>query len=250
MKIIPLIVYSNIKRYKLIIRKQNNNKSGIYRWNNLITGKSYVGSAINLSDRFRQYFSPDILKKNLLKSRSLIHNSILKYDYDNFNLEIIEYCEPFSLIKREQYYLDILNPEYNICKIAGSTFGKKHTEETKKKIALALKGRKLSFEARIKLKGRKPSTETLAKLKGRKLSFEALAKLKLARAKVGPLRKINLLLVVAYTTIVINIIDNSIKTYDSIREAARNLSVSHTAIRKCINTGKLLRNTYSIIIKK
>ena len=35
---------------------------------------------------------------------------------------------------REQYYLDCLKPEYNILKIAGSSLGFKHSEETKVKI--------------------------------------------------------------------------------------------------------------------
>jgi len=32
-----------------------------------------------------------------------------------------------ALIEREQYYIDLLNPEYNILKIAGSRLGVKHT---------------------------------------------------------------------------------------------------------------------------
>jgi group I intron endonuclease len=37
-------------------------------------------------------------------------------------------------LEREQYYLDKLKPEYNILKYAGSSFGYKHTEESKKKM--------------------------------------------------------------------------------------------------------------------
>lgn len=33
------------------VRGKENNKAGVYRWVNLITGKSYVGSSQNLSDR-------------------------------------------------------------------------------------------------------------------------------------------------------------------------------------------------------
>lgn len=36
-----------------------------------------------------------------------------------------------EIIKREQYYLDLLEPEYNILKIAYSLKGYKHTKETK-----------------------------------------------------------------------------------------------------------------------
>jgi hypothetical protein len=73
----------------------------------------------------------------LLKSRSLISKSLLKYGYSKFSLEILEYCKPELLIEREQYYMDLLKPEYNICKVAGSTLGKKHTKETIEKLKLS-----------------------------------------------------------------------------------------------------------------
>nr|YP_009262027.1 hypothetical protein [Chrysoporthe austroafricana]AMX22102.1 hypothetical protein [Chrysoporthe austroafricana] len=34
------------------------------------------------------------------------------------------------VIEREQYYIDTLKPEYNLLKIAGSSLGYSHTEET------------------------------------------------------------------------------------------------------------------------
>ena len=45
--IAPVVYYFNIDVNKKII-KENKGKSGIYRWNNLVTGKSYVGSSVNL----------------------------------------------------------------------------------------------------------------------------------------------------------------------------------------------------------
>jgi hypothetical protein len=33
--------------------------------------------------------------------------------------EILEYCEPSKVLEREQYYIDLLKPEYNILKTAG-----------------------------------------------------------------------------------------------------------------------------------
>jgi group I intron endonuclease len=65
---------------------------------------------------------------------------LLKHGYSKFSLEILEYCDPLSVIKREQHYLDIYQPYYNILKIAGSPLGRKHTEETKTKISDAKKG--------------------------------------------------------------------------------------------------------------
>jgi group I intron endonuclease len=84
----------------------------------------------------------------LLKSNSKIYRSLLKYGYSNFSLNILEYCKPDSLIAKEQYYIDLLNPEYNICKVAGSSLGRKHSAET----LLKFKNRKLSPQALINLK--------------------------------------------------------------------------------------------------
>jgi group I intron endonuclease len=169
---------------------------------------------------------------------------LLKHDYDNFKLEIIEYCEPNLLIKREQYYIDLINPECNICKVTGSSLGRKHSSETitrlkayipSKEILAKLMGRKYSFETIAKLRllrlGRKHIFETLIKFINRKHSDKSIAKIK------------------SYITKVTNIKAHSFIEYYSIREVARKLGVSDTRIRKYINTGEILKNTY-IITKK
>lgn len=77
-----------------------------------------------------------------------IYKAILKYGYSNFTLNILEYCNVSEVILREQYYIDLLKPEYNILPKAGSTLGYKHTEETKAKF----KSRVISPEHRLKIK--------------------------------------------------------------------------------------------------
>lgn len=218
----PVVSYSNADKDKFIIYKENKNKSGIYRWNNLVTGDSYVGSALNLTNRLSKYFSPIFLKRNILKSKSRINNSLLKYGYNNFSLDILEYCEPSVLIKREQYFIDTLNPKYNILKIAGSSLGYKHTRET------------------------------LLKFKERKLSPEALVNLKLAKkgkTPTSPLRRINHLLATGHVTTVVNKKNNSIKIYDSIRAVSRDIGINHATILNYINTNKWLKDTYLITRK-
>jgi len=137
---IPTVTYVNAYIDKLNISKNNKKKSGIYRWNNLITGKSYVGSSIYLSNRFNIYYYLTFIKTKLNKGSSAIYSALLKYDYSKFSLDILEYCEPNVLIYREQYYIDIFNPEYNILKVAGNKFGFKHSEVTKTKRSLSHKG--------------------------------------------------------------------------------------------------------------
>jgi len=105
---------------------ENKGKTGIYRGTNLINSKTYIGSANDLRTRFGVYFST----RRLINSNMDVYKAILKYGYANFKLEIIEYCNSNVVLLREQYYIDLLKPEYNILSITGSTLGYKHTKET------------------------------------------------------------------------------------------------------------------------
>jgi group I intron endonuclease len=60
----------------------------------------------------------------------VINKAILKYGYSNFKLEILEYCDKSVCIEKEQYYIDLLKPEYNTLKTAGSTLGFEHSNLT------------------------------------------------------------------------------------------------------------------------
>jgi group I intron endonuclease len=66
----------------------------------------------------------------LLKGKRPIDFALLKYGYSNFRLEILEYCEKKETVSREQHYFDLFKPEYNILKVAGSTLGFRHSQET------------------------------------------------------------------------------------------------------------------------
>ncbi|KAM4054285.1 GIY-YIG endonuclease (mitochondrion) [Hirsutella rhossiliensis] len=142
--ITPAITYKNCDQNKIQILNDNRNKGGIYCWINNINNKIYVGSSINLTNRFYKYYSI----KHLTLRKTPIHNALLKYGYSNFTL-ILEYItDKEQVIKREQYYLDFLKPQYNILAKANSFLGYKHTEETLK---FFREGRILNEEARNKL---------------------------------------------------------------------------------------------------
>jgi group I intron endonuclease len=68
------------------------------------------------------------MNRQLNKGVSIIYRAILKNGLSNFNLDILQYCELNMLTEREQYYIDLLNPEYNILKRAGSRLGHKASE--------------------------------------------------------------------------------------------------------------------------
>lgn len=125
LQIVPAVVYGNadLEKEKSSATIANQKKAGVYRWFNKINGKCYLGSSINLSNRFYYYFNLKAMRLNL--KISLIARALLKYGYSNFQLEILDYCEPSNCIDREQYYIDLFKPEYNILKKAGSKLGSK-----------------------------------------------------------------------------------------------------------------------------
>lgn len=143
MYILPVVIYTDSSKQKAEIIKHNHKKSGIYRWTHKLSGKSYVGSALDLTRRFRNYFSAAFLEKELRHGDSLICSSLLKYGYSEFTLEVLEYCDPLGIISREQHYFDNLKPVYNIWTMVRSSKGFKHSAETKKLLSNLSLGRVL-----------------------------------------------------------------------------------------------------------
>ena len=158
----------------------------------------------------------DAQEKNV---KMILSTALIKYGYSNFSLEILEYCAPEKAIEREQYYLDLLKPEYNILRIAGSILGYKHSEETIAKLKMNLKGRTwtLTPEQKAKLK---------TDLKGRSWTWtsEQKEKLKGFRHNQSTSQKVE----------VIDTIKNETTVYLSMGEAARSIECSKVAIHLAI----------------
>lgn len=144
---------------------QNLKYSGIYQIKNKITNKIYIGSAIKLSHRLWSHFRKLELGKH---GNILLQRAFDKYGYNSFEVIILESCEKQNLINREQYYLDTLKPEYNICKIAGSTLGQKMKPHVKEKLIKSLKEKIYTEEERQKMserrKGKKMPKEVVEKI--------------------------------------------------------------------------------------
>lgn len=126
--------------------------SGIYQIYNPVTNKRYIGSSVNIENRFKQHICK--LKKGTHCNQHL-QNAWNKYS-DQLKFEILEYCEPEDLINTEQYYIDYYNSAdrrygYNIDKYV-SHFGHSLSFETKEKIRQKAKGRKLSQDTIEKIK--------------------------------------------------------------------------------------------------
>jgi len=107
----------------------------VYQWYNLVTGTTYIGSAINGSVRLGQYFSPSVLANG-----RRLESSILQYGHDCFAVAVLEVINTNSsavrpvLLGREQFWLDMLfsivpiHLRLNLAPTVGSTTGFKHTE--------------------------------------------------------------------------------------------------------------------------
>ena len=76
---------------------------GIYKIENLIDGKTYIGSSVNLESREYKYFW--MLERG---SHDNIHlqNSYNKFGKVNFKFTIIEECENSLLIQKENHYIN------------------------------------------------------------------------------------------------------------------------------------------------
>ena len=126
---------------------------GVYLLLNKCTSSFYIGSSNNLSMRLKNYY----IVSRLLDGR-YISNSIKKYGHNNFSVFILETskvsvltskgADEISILDREQYYIDLYKPKYNILKKAGNSLGYKHTEASKLNITLSKKGKKMSIETR------------------------------------------------------------------------------------------------------
>lgn len=113
--------------------------SGIYKIRNIANSHSYIGSAVNFKNRWRTHLHHLRSKKH---HSPYLQRAWDKYGEQHFVFEILECCDKSLLIEREQFYLDSLNPEYNICKIAGSSLGVKRTPEQIENISKSHLGQK------------------------------------------------------------------------------------------------------------
>jgi hypothetical protein len=185
----------------------------IYKITNIINNKIYIGFCSNFKKRiYRHKYNAFFLRRN-----QYLYNSLRKYGLENFIFEEIyvtkdkEHC----LSEMEPFFIKEFGAEYNMTKGGEGCLGYKHTEKTKKILSDLSKskvGEKNSFYGKTHLpetieKNKIKNIETQTKKSGRKIYQYSL--------------------------------DNAyIKTYNSIRSAARELNKSHPSIINCCE-GKL-----------
>lgn len=215
----------------------------VYKGTNLINNKIYIGQ--HKSNEFdNKYYG----------SGKLWQRACAKYGMNNIKIELIECCDSAEeLSSREAYWIKTLKSQdvnigYNIlgndtsphaaCGEKNGMYGKKHSDETKRKLREAAKRRPPETEETRKKKGRPGIPKTAehkakisASLKGKRPSDNTLEAA--WKANSTPFE----------------IFDNNyniIKTVDSQRKLLEflNLTYFNKELKQCIASGKLYRSYY------
>lgn len=119
--------------------------SGVYAILNLINDKFYIGSS---KDFYKRWHSHKSMLKGDYHDNSYLQRSWNKYGQLNLIFIIIEHCDIEKLTEREQFYLDTLNPEYNLKPTANNMTGFKHSEISNEKNRQAHLGKTASLETK------------------------------------------------------------------------------------------------------
>lgn len=140
--------------------------SGIYKiQSRLKPDRVYIGSSVDIHLRWGRHLY-DLLKN---RHRSFkLQNHFNKYGKPDLAFSILTTCEKDELIQKEQFFIDSINPWFNIAKVAGNPMlGRHQSEETKNKLSKLKTGVRMSVEAIEKSRqarlGIKQSPETIAK---------------------------------------------------------------------------------------
>lgn len=82
---------------------------GIYKYQNKINNKVYIGQSSNIENRYKQHLY-DAAKH---PGESGVDYAIAKYGIDNFDFQIIEICPIEKLDEREIYWIDFYDSYHN-----------------------------------------------------------------------------------------------------------------------------------------
>jgi group I intron endonuclease len=130
-------------------------KSGIYCIENVVNGKIYIGSSVDINHRWKNHQYE--LNNDIHHSKHL-QAAWNKYGEQSFEFKILEIVNPSKeeLLEREQWWIDITRCDidtygYNILSNAGRTTGYNHSEESRMKISNYRKGKRHTQQTKDKI---------------------------------------------------------------------------------------------------
>jgi group I intron endonuclease len=147
---------------KLLQDEMRVDRAGVYSIKNKKNGKVYVGSAIDISRRFGEHLK--MFHKGNHENDHL-QKSWNKYGEEAFTFDIEFFCKPNDLVSCEQQFIDTYSQNigwdnmYNINPVAGSSLGRKHTEDSLLKMSQQQSGEGNGFY------GKKHSPESIEKMR-------------------------------------------------------------------------------------
>lgn len=194
-------------------------QAGVYAIRHIASGNTYIGSTgRSFKARWKEHKVD--MRRNVARNQYL-QRAWNKYGEPAFEFIILEACDPNECIAREQHYIDMLKPEYNIAPSAGSNIGMKNPytsarlrqmwqdPEVRQRYSEMSRGRALDSEARAiisekasarwqdparrehmsrLMRGRVTSEETRAKMRDawtRRAPISAETRAKMAEANRG-----------------------------------------------------------------
>ena len=86
--------------------------SGIYKIENLINHKVYIGQAVDIPNRWRSHKS-NYQNPNCKDYNMVIYKAMRKYGINNFSFEIIEQCDSKLLNQKEKEWIKYYDSYYN-----------------------------------------------------------------------------------------------------------------------------------------
>ena len=205
---------------------ENKHKSGIYMINNNINHKKYIGCASTnkINSKFRIHFIH-------FTGSKLVAAEVRKYGIENFSFYILEYFPGFvkkenlsashiKLLDRENYYISLYSPEYNILNLTESSITNLKTEDNSEEIKNSIenKGKRYIEERR----------ELLSKIESLRNSNKEL------RNQVTKL--------FSKSVILYDQIGKIHSKYSSIRTMAKAFNCSNKTINKAIKENTIFRN--------
>jgi len=200
----------------------------VYKFQNSKETKLYIGSTIDILRRFRQHrYRASIFAETTLKYNTLLYNYVALYGWKQFKLGILEYINMNNnpkeeLFQREQYYLDLLQPELNINKTANKLTNSKISK--KNNIIELLKNKNSS---NVNTTENTPININLSK--------ETILKLKYHNQDI--------------TVSVTDKCNNLIKEFKRIKHAAEFVGLSPSSVSGYIKSGKLWKDVYYFKLK-
>lgn len=122
-------------------------ESGVYAIRNVYNKKIYIGSSVQLKERWRQH------KKHLENGTHhspKLQNSWNKHGSDAFEFFVLSYCGIDELKDVEQYWIDSFPTSYNVERVARGNKRQTQTVPTKIKISMSVQKRWEDPEFRAK----------------------------------------------------------------------------------------------------